>query len=373
MKSAEVVIVGGGIMGCTLGWRLAQAGMRPVILERSIPGAEASSAAAGILGPALEAHEIGLGLRLGLESRELHATQAEELKRDHDLEVGFRRCGALMAAFSEHDERALRARAEVLLTADIPHEFVSREEARQLEPELHPDIRSAILIPDEAQLDPRALLKALALAAEREGARFLTGVSVQGVRHDGQRVLGIEHKDGLLATSTLILAAGSWTSRIAGSGLSPDAIRPIRGQVLQTETRPPIFSRLVFGAGGYVVPRANGTTLIGSTEEEVGFERGVTLAGLTSILGVAEQMAPKLGQAPVQAHWSNFRPATPDGLPLIGAMPTQGLFLASGHFRNGILLGPVTASILSDALTGTPRTDLDAVNPKRFATTVEPA
>ncbi|MEM1417680.1 MAG: FAD-dependent oxidoreductase, partial [Myxococcota bacterium] len=191
-------------------------------------------------------------------------------------------------------------------------------------------------------------------------------VGVEAGRCRGVR-LGAERLDA----AHVVVAAGSWTSLVPGLGLDAARVHPVRGQVLLTETRPPLFRCLVFGAHGYVCTRPDGRVLCGSTEERVGFRREVTLGGVRSIVDLATRLAPRLAEAPLRDQWSSFRPGTADGLPLVGGAGPEGLWLASGHFRNGILLSAVTAELVAAQLGGTLTDELAALaaplDPRRFA------
>ncbi|MBC7174351.1 MAG: FAD-dependent oxidoreductase, partial [Polyangiaceae bacterium] len=276
-QATDVLVVGGGVMGCAVALRLAQAGLRPTVLERSIPGAEASSVAAGILGPAMEATADGPMLRLGIESRERHAALAEELRTSHGIDVGFRRSGLLAIALDEAEATALRARASMLEAAGISARLLDAAETRAIEPGCNAEVLLGLELPDEAQLDPRALLPALSIAAERAGATFRTGSTVRGILRDGDRVRGVSVDDGNLEAPRVVVAAGSWTTLVPGLDLPASTVHPVRGQIVATRTRPPVFRRIVFGAGGYVVTRPDGRVLCGSTVEHVGFQREVTV------------------------------------------------------------------------------------------------
>ena len=370
MKQPDVIIIGAGVMGCSVAWRLAKAGLKPLVLERSVPGAEASSAAAGILAPMVEAHHErsvarpAAALQLGIRSRELHATQADELREAHGLDIGYRRCGVMRVAFDEHDREDLRE--HVALVPEL--RLIDADDALELEPSLSKDVCGALLADTEAQLEPRRLLDALAIAAERAGAVFRTGAFVQ--RLEAGAHPRVELGDETFSAEHVIVAAGSWTHLIPGleAHVNLDAVglHPVRGQIVATRTRPPLFRRVVFGGGGYVVTRPDGRVLVGSTEERVGFRREVTFEGMRSILGIGMRVAPSLGRAAVLDHWSSFRPGTSDGLPLVGAVG-RGVWLASGHFRNGILLAPVTAEILAASILGAePIPGADAIEPSRF-------
>lgn len=369
----DVVIVGAGVMGCTAALRLADAGARVTVLERSVPGAEASSAAGGILAPAAEAHGDGPALRLGVWSREAHERLAERLLADHGVDVGFRRWGVAMVALDDAEGRDLEARRGRLAGAGVAASLVDGDEARRLEPSLSPETRAALVLDAEAQLEPPALLRGLALAAAAGGVEFRTGATVRRVVVEGDRARGVDVGDAHLAADHVVVAAGSWTTLVPGVALVPRAVEPVRGQMVATETRPPLFRRVIFGGGGYVVTRPDGRVLVGSTMERVGFRREVTFAGLEAILARARRLAPRLADAPVRGHWSSFRPGTPDALPLVGSAGPAGLWIASGHFRNGILLGPVTAELVAHGVTGgaldpgIAPADAAALDPRRLA------
>ncbi|HJL36336.1 MAG TPA: FAD-dependent oxidoreductase, partial [Polyangiaceae bacterium LLY-WYZ-15_(1-7)] len=241
-------------------------------------------------------------------------------------------------------------------------------EARRREPALHPSVSAAIDLPEEAQLEPRLFLRGLAVAAERAGVTFRSGAVVRDVIVEGGRARGVHVGGERLEAEHIIVAAGSWTHLVPGLELAAAGLHPVRGQIVATQTRPPLFRRVVFGAGGYVVTRPDGRVLCGSTEERVGFERSVTLGGMRSIVDIATAVAPRLAHAPILDHWSSFRPGTADGLPLVGPAGPEHLWLASGHFRNGILLAPMTAELIRAALAGDalPPEAAD-VDPRRFA------
>ena len=363
----DVIVVGGGLMGCSVAYRLAKEGADVVLLERSVPGAEASSAAAGILGPSVESFDDALALQLGRKSRELHAALAEELDEYFGVDVGFRRCGVLKVALDASELEELDRQAERLRVQGVRCQQWSAEELLREEPSIHPDALGALNMAEDAQVEPRKLLSAVALGAEREGVRFRTGSTVRSVEVSGGRVRGVELADGTLEGDRVVVAAGSWTTQIPGLPLQPDTIYPVRGQMITTQTRPPLFRRVVFGAGGYVVTRPDGRVLCGSTMERVGFSRGNTFGGLSDVIDKATRIAPSLREAVVESHWSSFRPGTPDGLPLVGDTRVEGLFLASGHYRNGILLAPLTAELIADAFHGeSDSREARALSPRRF-------
>jgi glycine oxidase len=363
---ADVVVIGAGLQGASVAFRLARAGRSVLVLERSVPGAEASSAAGGILSPGVEAAELGPFYHLCRASLARYPAWVAEIEAASGMAVGFRSLGTLEAALDDHHARLLAARAERLLAHHLPVRVLDGEGARALEPGLSPGIRGALLFPDEGSVDARALARAAALAAARAGATFVTG-QVSRIAVEGGRVVGVDHERGRISAGSVVLAAGSWSLRVEGHGLPPRAVRPVRGQMVVLDTRPPLLSRVVFSANGYVVPRPDGRILCGSTMEEVGFEKAVTAAGLAHVLGVGMEIAPALARAPVLESWSNFRPASPDGEPILGAGTVPGLFYATGHSRNGILLAPITSDAIGAAILGEPPpVDLAPFSPARL-------
>ncbi len=362
----DVVVVGAGLQGCGVALRLAQAGRDVVVLERSVPGAEASSAAGGILSPGVEAepgpfHDL---CTLSLERWERFAAEVERLSGSW---VAFRGGGTLEVSVDDRFTPVLAARAARLERAGVRVEALDGDAARRLEPGLSRETRGALYFPDEASVDPRLLGRALHASAARAGARFLQG-QVRGIAVEGGRAAGVDHESGRIDAGAVVLAAGAWSLQVAGNGLPAGAVRPVRGQIAVLDTRPPLLSRVIFSDKGYVVPRPDGRILCGSTMEEAGFEKAVTAGGLLRVLELAVEVAPALAAAPVVETWSNFRPATPDGLPILGPGTVPGLFYATGHYRNGVLLAPVTADVVADAVLGRPASvDLAPFGPARLA------
>ncbi len=364
---ADVVVVGGGVQGCAVALRLAQAGKDVVVLERAIPGAEASSAAGGILSPGVEAAELGPFYALCAASLARYEAFAREVEALAGMWVGWRGGGTLEVALDDAHARVLAGRAEKLVKHGLPVEVLDDAAARRLEPGLSPSTRGALWFRGEASVDPRLLARALSIAAQRAGARFVTG-QVRRIVAEGGRAAGVEHERGRIDAGAVVLAAGAWSLLVEGNGLAAGAVRPVRGQIALLDTRPPLLTRVVFSARGYVVPRSDGRILCGSTMEEVGYEKQVTAGGLATVLGIALEIAPDLGRAPIVETWANFRPASPDGEPILGAGAVPGLFYATGHTRNGILLCPITADAVSAAVLGRPPpVDLAPFSPARLA------
>ncbi|HSY38202.1 MAG TPA: glycine oxidase ThiO [Polyangia bacterium] len=366
--ASDVAIIGGGIMGSAIALRLCQRGLGVTVIERGIPGAEASSAAAGILGPQMEAEGPGPLLELGLKSRALYPALAAELRELTSIDVGYDRSGVLAVAFDEAGEAALSARRAWQLARGLRVESLSGEAARAREPALGPTVRAALAFNDDAQVVARELARAFSQAAAGAGARFLTGRYVRRVLTDKGAVTGVELDGDVLPAAVVVVAAGSWSGLVEGAGVPATVVRPARGQLVSIETRPPLFRHVVSAPGGYLVPRRDGTVLAGSTVEMAGFRKEVTVGGLAAILTMARTVIPALADAPVTGSWSNFRPFTEDHLPVLGATSVRGLVLATGHFRNGILLAPITAQAIAELIaTGHAPIDLAPFAIERFA------
>jgi len=366
--ASDVAIIGGGIMGSAIALRLAQRGIGVTVIERGIPGAEASSAAAGILGPQMEAEGPGPLLELGLKSRALYPALAAELRDLTGIDVGYDRSGVLAVAFDEAGEAALSARRAWQLGRGLRVDSLSGEAARAREPALGPAVRAALAFTDDAQVVARELARAFSQAAAGAGARFLTGRYVRRVVIANDAVTGVELDGDVLPAGVVVVAAGSWSGLVDGAGVPPTVVRPARGQLVSIETRPPLFRHVVSAPGGYLVPRRDGTVLAGSTVEMAGFRKEVTVGGLAAILTLARTVIPALADAPVTGTWSNFRPFTEDHLPVLGATRVRGLVLATGHFRNGILLAPITAQAIAELIaTGQAPIDLAPFAIERFA------
>ena len=346
-NGGDVVIVGGGVMGCASALELAKAGAKVIVLERSVPGAEASSAAAGILGAQVETAEADPGFELARQSRARYPAWAEQLKSATGIDIGYRQCGILRVAFDEESKTSIAREVAWQEKAGLAVEKIEQGKLRALEPKLDPKTMFAVHFPDDGQVDPPRLLRALYIAAAQAGASFRSGTYVRAVAAEAGAVRGVVLEDGTrIASDHVVLAAGSWSTLVEGVPLEPSAVRPVRGQMVELETREPALKRVVFGPGAYLVPREDGRILVGSTMEFVGYRREVTAGAIRDLLGAAIELVPTLSDAVLGRTWSNFRPYSERGRPLIGASELRGLILATGHHRNGILLAPVTAEIV---------------------------
>lgn len=349
----DVLVVGAGVMGCATAFELARRGVKVLVLERSVPGAEASSAAAGMLGAQAESHGDGPFLRLSLASRARFGPWAEALREATGLDVEHRTCGVLRVAHDDAGAAALAATVAWQRAADLDATILDPVEARTIEPAIGPTVIAAARFPGDARVDPPIWLRALRIAAERAGARFRIGAVVRRLLVEGDRAIGAETEEGeRVLGGHVVLAAGSWSALVPGAGLPSGAVRPARGQIVQLTLPAPAMRGIVWGPRAYLCPRDDGRVLVGSTLEFVGFRRGVTAGAIAELTAAAIRDVPALADADFDRAWSSFRPWTSDELPLLGPSGIEGLTLATGHYRNGILLSPLTAEIVAALATG---------------------
>lgn len=357
MSLPRVVIIGAGVMGCGVARELARAGCTVTLLEKAVPGAEASSAAAGILGAQTECEGPGAFLDLCLHSRALWPGFAADLQRETDVAIGYQRHGLLEAFTDERGLADAQTRLDWMHAAGLRADLLDREAALRAEPALGPQVLGALHLPDDHAVEPAQLARAVAVAAARAGATFRSGQEVQGLVVQGDCVRGVRVAGEDLAADAVVVAAGAWTDLLPGLAALRSPIRPVHGQLALLDARPPLLRKTLTlhrfsqGGAGYVVPRPDGRVVVGATSEATGFHKQVTAAGLLHVLGLGVALVPGLERAAVLQHWSGLRPRSDDGLPLLGPhAEMQGLHFATGHYRNGILLAPVTARVVADAV-----------------------
>lgn len=364
----DVVIAGAGIIGSSIALELTSRGISPLLVDRTIPGAESSWAAAGMLAPQLEHSEGNAAFELGLLSRALYPEWVREIREVSGIDPEFRVDGALRPFSSESELDLISSAIAWQSTRGLRVERVDRASLRNMVPGARRSVVGGLFFPDEGQVEPRLLLRALSFATARRGVKHLAGAAVRRVGIEHGRVTHVELEDRELVASTLIIAAGAWSSLIEGSSLPRGTVRPARGQMAALEGGPPAFSPFVATPKGYIIPRRDGRVLIGTTVEMVGYERAVTAAGLHEILAHAIDLLPELGRARILETWCALRPWTSDHRPIIGPTSIEGLYLATGHHRNGVLEAPATARIIGDLLSGqAPPMDVRAFSAARFA------
>ena len=365
-NSADIVIIGGGVIGLTIARSLALRGVRDVcLIERNNLGTESSYAAAGMLAPQAEADSRDDFFELLCQSRDLYASFAESLRDETGVDIELDTTGTLYLAFSEHDQREIDERFEWQTRAGLPVEKLTREEATLLEPRVSPNVSGALRFPNDIQVENRRLLSALANSVSRLEVQISNGVHVEKVRTENNRVVGVETSAGFIGCSTVVVAAGAWTSFVD----SKIQVEPVRGQMVCLSAKPQLTRHVIYSPRGYVVPRQDGRLLAGSTSEAVGFAKEVTVGGVTTILRNAIEISPSIAALPIADTWAGLRPRSADGLPVLGPCgEIDGLVFATGHYRNGILLAPVTGELIASTIVqGCVPRELAPFSPDRFA------
>lgn len=368
-RNPDVLVVGGGIVGVAVAYRMALEKLRVVVVERGDVGGEASWAAGGILTPVHLAEYPTPLAALCSASMKLYPGLLEQLRALSSIDPEYRVSGLLVVWRDEAGEEAARSLEDWKRRHNQPVERLSREEALARQPGLNPDIRGALLLPDIAQVRNHRLTAALAEAAARLGAEIRPATPVTGFLRVPGRVTGVKTPRGDLYAETVVLAAGAWSAELARSVGLDLRVRPVKGQMLLAEAPPGFCPHVLLEGETYFVPRADGRLLIGSTLEDAGFDKSVTLQGVGDLARRAAEILPDSRRLPLVRSWAGLRPATPDRLPYLGRAPLEGLFVATGHFRNGILLAPVTAELVADLIQGrTPQIPLEPFSPARPTT-----
>jgi glycine oxidase len=371
METADAVVVGGGVIGLSIARALASRGMKRItLIERSRLGAEASSAAAGMLAPQAEADSADAFFDLACASRASYPAFAESLLDETGTDIELERTGTLYLAFTEHDEEEIARRYDWQTRAGFPVERLSADEVRRLEPCISKRVRAGLRFPLDVQVENRRLVAALAASVEKLGVRLLTETQVLTLIIERGRVEGVETSRGKLYTPVIIVACGAWTSFVTSTDKSTHlpSIEPVRGQMLCFEMNPRLMRHVIYSPRGYVVPRLDGRLLVGSTTERVGFSKRVTAGGMNTITTHALEIAPEVENLPLVDSWAGLRPVASDELPVMGeSNGVRGLFYATGHYRNGILLAPLTGELMAEEITtGAAQPPLQVFSPDRF-------
>ncbi|MGW7240294.1 glycine oxidase ThiO [Streptomyces sp. NPDC054804] len=358
--TSDVLVIGGGIIGLVTAWRSAQRGLATAVVDPE-PGGGAAQVAAGMLAAVTELHygeQTLLGLNLASARR--YPDFAAELTELTGHDLGYRRCGTLAVALDADDRAHLRELHALQQQSGLDSEWLSGRECRRLEPMLAPGVRGGLRVDGDHQIDPRRLAAALVAACERAGVVFHRDWA-ERLEVARERAAGVVTRAGdLLTADRVVLAGGSLSGRLAGV---PDEVlppvRPVKGQVLRlTVPAPyaPFLSRtvraVVRGGHLYLVPRENGELVVGATSEELGWDTTVTAGGVYELLRDAHELVPGITELPLTETRAGLRPGSPDNAPLLGPTRLEGLLLATGHHRNGVLLTPVTGDVMAELLTG---------------------
>lgn len=370
-SSYDVAVIGAGVIGLSCAWRAARSGRSVLVVERDQPASGASGVAAGLLAPVTELSwgEQAL-LELNLEASRCWPAFDAELRGWARCDTGYDQSGALRVAIDRDDAAELRRMYEFQRSLGLDVEWLTPSACRGEEPGLAPAIAGGVAAAGDHQVDPRRLVSALGTAVERAGGEIAAGTEAHAVEIAADRVTGLRTDRGSVRCDHLIVAAGCWAREL--EGLPPGAtppVRPVKGQILRLRgDGAPIARRAVSTLRCYVVPRFGGEVVVGATVEERGFDTAVTAGGVLELLEAAREVLPGMAELELVESAARLRPGTPDNLPVVGAGTPDGLVWATGHYRNGILLAPITADAVLSVLDGEMEPLGAVASPRRFAT-----
>lgn len=363
---ADVAIIGAGIIGCAAARGLAREGRSVIVLDPDGPGTHASFAAAGMLAPQAESDSLDPLLPLLLAGRAVYPEYVAELEGETGIQVGYASAGMLVLALDLRDREQIAERFEWQSSFGLEVEQLSAEEARRLEPAISSEVTSALRFRGDHSVDNRLLTGALHLASERAGVHFLAEEALR-IETGGAAGSAVVTSGGTrIDAARVVLAAGSWSGRIGGLP-RPVPVEPVHGELICYRA-PGLVRHTIATHGSYLVPRGDGRLIAGATASRIGFTATTTDAGRALVKERAEMLVPALADLEIVDHWSGLRPGTPDDFPILGADPDHpSLIYATGHYRNGILLAPITASIVADLVAGrAPSVDISPFGIERF-------
>ncbi len=354
-SSLDIAIIGGGVIGLTLARALYKRGVKSVALieSNSDIGMEASWAAGGMLAPQSEANEADAFFNLACASRDLYTNFAKELFEETGIDVELEKTGTLYLAFNEHDLEEIEKRYRWQTKAGLKVEKLNANEAREIEPYISENVLGALRFPLDVQVENRLLVKALNASVEKSGVEIFTNTKAETLLVENKKTFGIETSKGIIHAEKIIIANGAWASvlNFKDNIVKKINLEPVRGQMLCFASPERKIRHVIYSPRGYIVPRIDRRIIVGSTSERVGFEKRVTCEGINAITNIALEIAPPVGRFPLVDYWSGLRPATENEMPVIGASKSiKNLYYAVGHYRNGILLAPITGELLADEI-----------------------
>ncbi|HZG51457.1 MAG TPA: glycine oxidase ThiO [Pyrinomonadaceae bacterium] len=383
-ERADAVVVGGGVIGLAVARELARGGAEVVLVERgAAAGAESSWAAAGMLAPQVEADRADEFFKLAVAGRDAYPAFARELEEESGVSIELDRTGTLYLAFDEADEAECERRFRWQTRAGLAVERLTAGEVRALEPQVSARVRSALRFPLDGQVENRRLTSALVKACTARGVRIAAHTEVRAIKVEGGRATGVETSRGATRASSVVVAGGAWSSRLrldvsaARDGcdearVAAPRVEPVRGQMLcyaPAAAGSPLIRHVVYSPRGYLVPRRDGRLLAGTTTEHAGFDKSLTDAGRETIERHAREIAPAARALVLSDAWAGLRPRAADEWPVLGALAdVPNLFYATGHYRNGILLAPLTGALVAGMILRHDATPplLEAFTPERF-------
>ncbi|WP_438350034.1 glycine oxidase ThiO [Paenibacillus sp. FA6] len=349
MKQLDAIIIGGGVIGSSIAYHMSARGMNVILLERDRLGSQASNAAAGMLAAQAEMTEVGPMFDLARASRALFPKLATDLRELTGIDIGLKRKGLLRVAVTEADVTEIQRTLAFQKTVGEQAEWLSLEQVKQREPGISSDLLGAMLVEEDGQVDAPELCLAFAKAAAALGAQIKEFTEVKSLIYAHGRMTGVVTSEGTVHADQVIIASGTWSGPLLEQAGLTCPIYPVKGECFSVLSHTPLLQSTIFSHGCYLVPKKGGRLVVGATATAHSYDRKVTLKGISKLLESAKQLLPGIVETEWERAWSGLRPQTLDGLPYLGEHPSlKGLYVAAGHYRNGILLSPMTGKLVAD-------------------------
>ena len=350
----KVIVIGAGIIGLSISYYLKKSNFNVVVLEKGKAGNEASFASAGMLAAQSEFDYYEKFMDFCIKSRDMYPDFCRDIEQDSKIGVEYKKSGMIRPALNEEHEKHFKDNYEWQKKQGFEIEFLDGSELRKLEPKLSKNIISGLYTKDDGQVNNRKLMDALIIANKKNNVKVIENIEVKDYLIKNNKINGVVTNNGNIEADFVVNAAGSWSSLISPNLIPNFKVKPIRGQIVSLHSNKKILGKVIFasvlGKGGYIVPRNDGTVILGSTVEDVGFEKRVTEEGIGSILKNCFDIIPGFKNLKIKEKYSGFRPLASDNLPIIGKTNVEGLILATAHYRNGVLLAPITAKAITELI-----------------------
>lgn len=365
----DAIIIGGGVNGGAIAYNLVKRGLKVLVLEKGRLAGEASGAAAGMLGAQAEMDGTGLLYPLAKASRAMFPELSDELRAVGGIDIEFINEGMLKVALNNQEQEDYQRTVRAQQQLGEQTAWLSSKEARLREPALADTVMGAMYLEKDGQVEAPQLTLSFLKAAEALGADIKDQVDVYSFRYSNKKITGVSTSEGDFLSARVVVACGAWSGKLLSqTGLQLQAY-PVKGECFSVRTKHPLVTSTIFSDGCYLVPKKGERTIVGATVNPNTFDRQVTVEGISILMERAKKLVPSIADAEWEGAWSGIRPQTGDGLPYLGEHPVyEGLFIATGHFRNGILLSPITGEVMADLVEGKiPRVNLTPFRPDRFA------
>ena len=350
----KVIIIGAGIIGLSISFYLKKNNFDVIVIEKDKAGTEASYASAGMLAAQSEFDFYENFMDFCIKSRNMYPDYCKDIEQASGISIEYKKSGMIRPALNEDQEKHLKSNYEWQKKHGFEIEFLNGDKLREIEPKLSKSILSGLYTKNDGQVNNRKLVEALILANKKNNVKIIENCELKDYLIDNNKIIEVKTDNGDIKADIVVNAAGAWSSLISPGVIKNFEVKPIRGQLVALQSNKEIMKKVIFasilGKGGYVVPREDNTIILGSTVEDIGFEKRNTEEGINSILKTCFNILPEFKNLKINEKWSGFRPLAEDNLPIIGKTGIEGLILATAHYRNGILLAPITAKAITELI-----------------------